>query len=157
MQSTAAPALDAIQAHIPSEAVRPASLLAAFAMSESVSPRLTVCVEASLRACAIAGELTTAVRRRAADSGRPRRKVFTRSRGCGARVGANRTAESRHRRRREAVQRTIRLAARNGRDRYPLPRIATWITIGASSHASQRSRRSSSSNGSNRARIDSRL
>src|SRR5436190_6102295 len=52
-------------------------------MSHSVSPRLTVCVLASLRApCAAMGAATAAERRAVAVSDRPRREVITRSRGA---------------------------------------------------------------------------
>src|SRR5215207_6036866 len=90
------------------------------ARSQSVSPRLTVCVLASLRApCATAGAMAVAESRAAAVNDRPRREVITRSRGCGARregAGGQRRAAADGGG--KAAWRTIRAQRRNERDRW---------------------------------------
>src|SRR5688572_5178249 len=63
-------------------------------MSHSVSPRLTVCVLASLRVlCAAIGAAAVAERRAAAVSDRPRREVITRSRGAAPNWPARRDSD----------------------------------------------------------------
>src|SRR5688572_32688175 len=63
-------------------------------MSHSVSPRLTVCVLASLRVlCAAIGAAAVAERRAAAVSDRPRRGVITRSRDAAPNWPARRDSD----------------------------------------------------------------
>src|SRR5918993_3078155 len=103
------------------------------ARSQSVSPRFTVCVVASLRVpCATAVPVAITERRAAAVNDRPKREVITRSRGCGARrTGAGGQRRAAADGGGKAALKTIRAQRRNERDRWMglVAAFVTWIAL----------------------------